>query len=80
MEVFDTGRGPDYRISGAGGIISLEGKSADDLKNIVVNRERDLDVSNYGWHGLGPHYRVKFTLKNGKVLIYDKVDLEFKQE
>ena len=75
VEVFDTGRGPDYRISGANGIISLEGKSADDLKNVVIFRERNLKHDEYGWHGLGPHYRVKFTLKNGKVLIYDKVDL-----
>lgn len=75
VEVFDTGRGLDHRISGAGGIISLEGKSADDLKNIVVFEERNLDVHNNGWYGTGAHYRVKFTLKNGKVLIYDKVDL-----
>ncbi len=80
VEVFDKGRGPDYRIAGENGIISLEGKSADDLKNIVVYRERDMAVDNYGWHGTGPHYRVKFTLKNGKVLVYDNVDLEFKQE
>ena len=75
VEVFDTGRGLDHRISGAGGIFSLEGKSADDLKNIVVFEERNLDVHNNGWYGTGAHYRVKFTLKNGKVLIYDKVDL-----
>lgn len=75
MEVFDTGRGLDHRISGAGGIISLEGKSADDLKNIVVFEERNLDVHNNGWYGTGAHYLVKFTLKNSKVLIYDKVDL-----
>ncbi len=80
VEVFDTGRGPDYRMGGNNGLVSLEGKSADDLKNIVVHRERGLDISNYGWHGTGRHYRVKFTLKNGKVLVYDNVDLEFKQE
>lgn len=80
VEVFDTGRGPDYRIGSTNGFVSLEGKSADDLKNIVVHRERELEHDEYGWHGTGPHYRVKFTLKNGKVLIYDKVDLGFKQE
>lgn len=80
VEVFDKGRGPDYRIGGTNGLVSLEGKSADDLKNIVVHRERGLDVSNYGWHGTGRHYLVKFTLKNGKVLVYDNVDLELKQE
>ena len=77
VEVFDTGRGQDYRIAGAGGIISLEGKSANDLKNIIVFEEQNLDVHNNGWHGTGAHYRVKFTLKNGKVLIYDKVNLEW---
>lgn len=77
VEVFDTGRGLDHRISGAGGIISLEGKSANDLKNIVVFEEQNLDINNNGWYGNGAHYRVKFTLKNGKVLIYDKVNLEW---
>lgn len=80
VEVFDTGRGPDYRMGGTNGLVFLEGKSADDLKNIVVFEEQNLDVNNNGWHGTGAHYRVKFTLKNGKVLIYDKVDLGFKQE
>ena len=77
VEVFDTAKGPDYRIAGAGGIISLEGKSADDLKNIVVFEEQNLGVHNNGWHVNGAHYRVKFTLKNGKVLIYDNVNLEW---
>ena len=77
MEVFDTAKGPDYRIAGAGGIISLEGKSADALKNIVVYNEWAVKHNSFGWHGTGAHYRVKFTLKNGKVLIYDKVNLEW---
>ena len=77
VEVFDTERGQDYRVAGSNGLISLEGKSADALKNIVVYNEWAVKHNSFGWHGTGAHYRVKFTLKNGKVLIYDKVNLEW---